>query len=91
MNRMNQMQLNLQTLIYYIANRKSQVTKSQIANRVCLLCEVEKRHWVADLYLFWFGAEEEHQLAFKELSSNSTIVAFLISRPSSKHGFRRDL
>ncbi|KAK7281001.1 hypothetical protein RIF29_08625 [Crotalaria pallida] len=22
--------------------------------------QVEKRHWVADLYLFWFGAEEEH-------------------------------
>ncbi|KAK7269787.1 hypothetical protein RIF29_22523 [Crotalaria pallida] len=44
--------------------RKSQFTKSQIAS---LLCEVEKRHWVADLYLFWFGAEEEHQLAFKEL------------------------
>ncbi|KAK7258223.1 hypothetical protein RIF29_32776 [Crotalaria pallida] len=24
------------------------------------LDSVEKRHWVADLYLFWFGAEEEH-------------------------------
>ncbi|KAK7268850.1 hypothetical protein RIF29_21559 [Crotalaria pallida] len=50
-----------QPILTVAANNPSPPSKhSRIANRVCILCEVEKRHWVADLYLFWFGAEEEH-------------------------------